>query len=425
MLRAADSNVSLGEPVCHLVFEHRPSNIQVFASQNGGLPFGASLSFVAQYEWKYIPFNDDFGPLNMASTVSFVEHLESRFPVCLEQRCLNLVYCAECGPRSFSNAAYLLGSYLILTTEETPDEVAQRFSGLDAKFFENYRDASDARADFGLTLRDCWGGLYRGKQLGWIGMPEAGSHLWGMFDKAAYDHYGHPLNADLHEIVPERLIAFKGPKDLGGMAYVDEVGGSRTFSPEFLAALLQDLDVVAIVRLNAIEYDRQPFLSAGLEHHDLFLEDCRAPSRELVARFLRILDSTEGVVAVHCSSGLGRAGTLIALFLMLQHGFEAEEAMAWLRIVRPGSVLGEQQHFLRRLGPHLRSGSAGARRVQTSGWAQGGFSKSLSQLAAAAAGAGGPPPDRSRSLDTEPTPLSALDLPHLGSLSTAGRRPKP
>jgi cell division cycle 14 len=417
-------------PVCYPVFEHCTANIQVFVSQSGGLPMGSSLIFSAEDEWKYSPLCDDFGPLNMASTVAFVAFLESRIPICTEQGYENLVYCADSGPRSFSNAAYLLGSYLIFTTEATPDEVAQRFSGLSTELFENFRDASDSRADFRLTLIDCWGGLYRGKQLGWIGLPEADSHLWGMFDKDAYDHYGHPLNADLHEIVPGRLIAFKGPKDFYGLPYVDGDGGSRTFSPEFIAPMLLDLHVAAVVRLNAIEYDRQTFLTAGITHHELYLEDCAEPPRELVTAFLRILDSTQGVVAVHCTSGLGRSGTLIALYLMLQHRFAAEEAIAWLRIMRPGSILGEQQHFLRRVGPHLLrlSGRAGALRGPASGWAQGAFSKSLPQLATAAAADW--QPDRCRSLVSEPTPLSALDLPQrrAGGLGTpsatdAGREP--
>jgi cell division cycle 14 len=41
-------------------------------------------------------------------------------------------------------------------------------------------------------------------------------------------------------------------------------------------------------------------------------------------------------VAVHCGSGRGRSGTLVALYLMKHHGFTAREAIAWLRIVRPG-----------------------------------------------------------------------------------------
>jgi hypothetical protein len=44
----------------------------------------------------------------------------------------------------------------------------------------------------------------------------------------------------------------------------------------------------------------------------------------------------QGVVAVHCRSGLGRTGTLIGLWLMRHRGFAAREAIAWVRIVRPG-----------------------------------------------------------------------------------------
>ena len=32
---------------------------------------------------------------------------------------------------------------------------------------------------------------------------------------------------------------------------------------------------------------------------------------------------------------------------MRRRGFTGREAMGWLRIVRPGSVIGEQQHFRR------------------------------------------------------------------------------
>jgi len=66
----------------------------------------------------------------------------------------------------------------------------------------------------------------------------------------------------------------------------------------------------------------------------------------IVDKFLKVAELSEGGLAVHCLAGLGRTGTLIALWLMKHLHFTANEAIAWLRIVRPGSVIGPQQQYL-------------------------------------------------------------------------------
>ena len=51
---------------------------------------------------------------------------------------------------------------------------------------------------------------------------------------------------------------------------------------------------------------------------------------------------------------------------MRSHGFTAPEAIAWLRIMRPGSVIGEQQHFLQAVHSSVGAPAVDARRIATS-----------------------------------------------------------
>lgn len=45
-------------------------------------------------------------------------------------------------------------------------------------------------------------------------------------------------------------------------------------------------------------------------------------------------------------AGLGRTGTLIACYIMKHYKFTAQEAIAWIRICRPGSIIAHQQTWL-------------------------------------------------------------------------------
>ena len=101
-----------------------------------------------------------------------------------------------------------------------------------------------------------------------------------------------------------------------------------------------------VIRLNKETYDKNGFVKNNIKHSDLYFIDGSTPPDDIIEKFFDIAESESNGIAIHCKAGLGRTGTLIALYAMKHYRFPADAFIGYIRICRPGSILGPQQQWL-------------------------------------------------------------------------------
>ncbi|KAM4548332.1 dual specificity protein phosphatase CDC14AB isoform 1-T1 [Odontesthes bonariensis] len=288
--------------------------------------------FCTDDEFVYENFYADFGPLNLAMLYRYCCKLNKKLKSFTLTR-KRIVHYTSFDQRKRSNAAVLIGGYAVIYLKKTPEEAFRALiSGSNASYLP-FRDASFGNCTYNLSVLDCLQGIRKALQHGFFDFET--------FDVDEYEHYERVENGDLNWIVPGKFLAFSGPHPKTKIE-----NGYPLHAPEAYFPYFRKHNVTTVIRLNKKIYDAKRFTDAGFDHCDLFFIDGSTPSDLVVRRFLHICENTEGAVAVHCKAGLGRTGSLIGCYLMKHYRFTAGEAIAWIRICRPGSVIGPQQNFL-------------------------------------------------------------------------------
>ena len=168
-----------------------------------------------------------------------------------------------------------------------------------------------------IAAEECWGILHRAKELGWLDLR--------MDDPIS--------SAFAAALVPGRVVGISGPK----------------FALNVES--LKQLKVRGLVLFSKDHYTKQVFEDCEIAVAELpYYADDTIPSGEEIAKFMAIVEGCPGKIAVLCKDGQ-RIGTMVALYLMKDHGFTAHQASGWLRLVQPDIVSslahgGRQQQFL-------------------------------------------------------------------------------
>ncbi|KAM8716171.1 hypothetical protein ACLKA7_003110 [Drosophila subpalustris] len=284
-------------------------------------------------EFVYENFYNDFGPLNLCILYRYCMKLNTKLSAKSHAN-KKIVHYTSMNPAKRLNAAYLIGSYAIIYLNKTPEEAHKLLVAGDIPAYTRFCDASYGPSSFKISLLDCLNAIHKGLQAGFFNFND--------FDAEEYEYFERVENGDFNWIVPQKFIAFCGPHQKSKTL----PNGYPCHAPERYFSYFRDNFVTTVIRLNAKVYHASSFENAGFDHKDLFFIDGSTPSDAILKKFLTICETTKGAIAVHCKAGLGRTGSLIGAYMMKHYGFSALEAIAWLRLCRPGSVIGHQQQWM-------------------------------------------------------------------------------
>ena len=331
----------------------------------------------------YWNFFLDFGPLNLGQLYRFCSRLNE---ILENPRLLNhsICYYSSQTPTKRANAVFLICAWQVLYLNRTPEDALRGFQlrsraeqsglasaavgpnpegegalqshSLQRASVENhstplsssnrsparlplppFHDASPCHCTYDLCVLDCLRGLVKARSFRFFDFAD--------FDVDEYEHFEQVENGDLNWIVKGRILAFAGPH------YRRQVTpeGYCTLTPADYMPYFKKEKVGLVVRLNKKCYNESDFMNGGIDFSEHYYLDGSCPPMKTLHAVLESFEavSPDRAFAVHCKAGLGRTGTCIGAYLMKHYSFTAAEVIGWMRVCRPGMVIGPQQHFLR------------------------------------------------------------------------------
>jgi len=315
-----------------------------------------------QFAYDAFVVGRDFGPLDLARTVMYCRWVDAQCAAHVGYSALVHVT-SDSNAELRANTVALCGAYLVLVRGHTAEDAFRPFAKEPLPPFLDCRGGpppgaevtDEDEAEFGLLVLDALRGLERAVRLGWL--------EYRTFDVEEHSSMLHSERGDMSWLLPGKVLAlaspWASPRDNEGLPVCTPAALVPFFKQHRIEVIVQCNDPAREEegeRRHLLCYQPKQFEAAGVRHVALPFEDGGCPSGDLLLHFVKIAEETNGAVAVHCRSGLGRTATLIGALAMMRYGFSARSFIGWARISRPGTVHGSQQQYLVNLEQHLRPG---------------------------------------------------------------------
>ena len=262
-----------------------------------------------------------------------------------------LVICTSRRAKAIVDTTFLVASYMILFQESTVDEAHSLLPP-------------------SAPMMAAASALHHARSLKWIDLPADLKQSLRVNSKDdsmeedrifldEYIHYDDVNTADMHILVPGKLLAFTSPINIHQIAIPGcgeytpkwkDADGRRRFSPEYFADIFDEFKVTVVVRGTRIRahYDEIAFTTLGIHVEALggiTLDGSPGSCQNFrdMDRFLTLAKVSGGYMAIECGEeGLGQIDVLVSTFLMQKYGLSACKALSWCHIMHPGQTAGLQ-----------------------------------------------------------------------------------
>ena len=337
--RRLQNNSMKGSLQQNMVILPRKVMFSVLRNAPRSTPQTLYFSIENEPHFQYHNFFDDFGPPSILQLYSFTKMIQDFMS---KSNAMLHFYVSQGNQNAKSNSALYITAFRMLHLHVGAEEAFHPLRQISATL-KPFRDASTLPTTFDLTVLDCLKGLEKGMKHGWFSLDTFDPEEWCTIERIE--------EGDMNWIIPHKLLAFASP-------YSQRIieGGYRVAVPEDVIPRFKQLGITHVIRLNKQFYDSSEFIEAGFKHIDLYFLDGSTPPDHILDSFLSIMEndgmccekeSGDGpIVALHCKAGLGRTGTLAGCYLIKDCGFTGRESIGWIRLCRPGSIIGPQQQYL-------------------------------------------------------------------------------